>query len=106
MENGKEQVRQEIDSVRSGVTIPYSPEFADMESNTPLLEKLRAATGGTTYPEDDDAVAEAARSGEVYRTGLPSSKSLQPVWYWLLLLTGILLFCDVAVRRIAVDPRE
>jgi uncharacterized membrane protein len=106
MKDGKEVTEEETDSVRSGVTIPYSPEFADMESNTPLLEKLRAATGGTTYPEDDDAVAEAARSGEVYRTGLPSSKSLQPVWYWLLLLTGILLFCDVAVRRIAVDPRE
>ena len=29
------------DSVRAGVTIPYSPEFAEMESNPDLLEKMR-----------------------------------------------------------------
>src|SRR4029077_16001010 len=31
--NGKEVETKELDSVRAGVTIPYSPEFADMESN-------------------------------------------------------------------------
>ena len=30
--------------------------------------------------------------------------SLQPLWSWLVLLAGICLFFDVAVRRIAVDP--
>jgi hypothetical protein len=29
---------------------------------------------------------------------------LQSIWYWLLVLTGVGLFFDVAVRRIAVDP--
>ncbi|HMC67087.1 MAG TPA: hypothetical protein VKI65_19275, partial [Gemmataceae bacterium] len=28
----------------------------------------------------------------------------QPIWFWLVLLTGILLFFDVAVRRIAIEP--
>ena len=31
-------------------------------------------------------------------------QSLQPIWYWLVLLAGVLLFFDVAVRRIAIEP--
>ena len=40
------------------------------------------------------------------REGLPPAKSLQPIWYWLLVLAGILLLFDVAVRRIAVNATE
>jgi Mg-chelatase subunit ChlD len=94
-----------VDSVRSGVTLPYSPEFADLESNTTLLERLREATGGQTYADDDAALAEATRSGEVFRPSLGRVKSLLPLWHWLLFLTGVLLFFDVAVRRLAVDGK-
>ena len=38
--DGKEsEVEEGVDSVRAGVTLPYSPEFADLESNTALLER-------------------------------------------------------------------
>ncbi len=103
--DGKEtgqEVEAGIDSIRSGVTIPYSPEFSDLESNPALLAKLSEMTGGKVFSED--ALAQAAGSGEVFRAGLPLSKSMQPVWYWLLFLTAVLLFFDVAVRRIAVEP--
>jgi uncharacterized membrane protein len=107
----------DVDSVRAGVTIPYSPEFADNESNTTLLEKLRDMTGGKTITEEilakaaspSDPSAEATRAelaGDVFRAGLPQFKNLQPVWFWLVFLTGVLLFFDVAVRRIAVQPAE
>lgn len=107
----------DVDSVRAGVTIPYSPEFADNESNTALLEKLRDMTGGKTIPEEalataaspHDPGAEAKRAElarDVFRAGLPQFKNLQPVWYWLVFLAGVLLFFDVAVRRIAVQPAE
>jgi uncharacterized membrane protein len=96
-----------VDGVRGGVTIPYSPEFSDMESNAPLLEQLCALTSGQVYKDDDAALAQVAASGQVFRlTGLPPSRNLQPIWYWLLLLAGICLFFDVAVRRIAIDLRE
>src|SRR5262249_33014270 len=57
IENGKEVVKEEeheepFDSVRAGVTVPYSPEFADMESNAGLLEELRRMTGGNSYMDD------------------------------------------------------
>jgi uncharacterized membrane protein len=107
VKDGKEVVSEESDSVRAGVTVPYSPEFADMESNAPLLEKLRSATGGSTFGDDDAELARAAASGEVFRrTGLAPSRTSQPIWYWLLLLCGVLLFFDVAVRRIAIDATE
>jgi hypothetical protein len=42
----------------------------------------------------------------VFRSGLPEFRSLQPVWYWLIFLTVILFFFDIALRRIAVQPVE
>jgi uncharacterized membrane protein len=103
--DGKEVEEEEKDGIRSGVTVPYSPEFADLESNTALLEKLRDMTGGKALTETPEALAEAAASGLVFRhSDLPQSRSLQPIWYWLLLATAVLLLFDVAARRIAVEP--
>jgi hypothetical protein len=117
MQNGREEKKEDVDSVRSGVTIPYSPEFADLESNTALLERLRDITGGMTIAEDRLATAAQGRGAEaeqargqlaadVFRPGLPQFKNLQPVWYWLVFYTCVLLFFDIAVRRIAVQPAQ
>jgi hypothetical protein len=92
------------DSIRGGVTLPYSPEFAEMDSNPALLERLRDLTGGTTIPDTAEALTRAADSGQVFRPLTVHHVSLQPIWPWLVLLAGICLFFDVAVRRIAVDP--
>jgi hypothetical protein len=105
--DGKERVIEEgVDSVRAGVTLPYSPEFADLESNTPLLEHLREITDGRTYEDDGEKLAEAAKSGEVFRAAPAQVKSSQPFHSWVLVLAGLLLFFDVAVRRLAFDARE
>lgn len=107
IKNGKqEEVLEPFDSVRAGVTIPYSPEFSDLETNLELLNKLKDITGGQAYTEDEKHLEEVARSGAVFRRGLPRFRTLQPVWYWLVFLAATLLFFDVAVRRIALSPRE
>jgi uncharacterized membrane protein len=103
--NGKVLEREVVtDSVRAGVTIPYSPEFSDMEPNTALMEELREITGGRSYADDESELAQVARSGEVFRPGQAVTKSLQPIWFWLVFAACVLLLFDVAVRRIAVDP--
>jgi uncharacterized membrane protein len=103
--DGKEhEVEEAIDSVRSGVSLPYSPEFAETESNTSLLERIREVTEGQHYDDNDASLTEAARSGEVFRRGPDRVKSLLPLWHWLLFAAGMLLFFDVAVRRIALEP--
>ena len=127
VKNGKEmEVEEGIDSIRSGVTIPYSPEFSEMESNSPLMMKLAEQTGGRVYlekprqkidgqvypdyatvPDGTKTLTEAAASNLVFRReGLPPAKSLQPIWCWLLVMAGVLLLLDVAVRRIAVNAAE
>ncbi len=99
-ENGKKMT----DSVRGGVTVPYSPEFAEMNSNPALLEKLRDITGGAAYAEEDDDLAQAA--GNVFRPLPVAYHSLQPFWYWLVVLAGVGLFVDVGLRRITINPAE
>ena len=89
--------------MRSGVTVPYSPEFADQETNTTLLESLRDRTGGKTYEDNDAALAKTSKAGDVFRAGLARVKSLLPLWHWLLFATGVLLFFDIAARRLALD---
>jgi uncharacterized membrane protein len=121
--DGKDMVIEEgVDSVRSGVTIPYSPEYSDLESNTALLRRLAEMTGGMVYleqprqtvdgkpvpgeeviPAGAPTLDEAVRADDVFRPGLPTVKNMQPVWYWLLFLTGTVLFFDVAVRRISLE---
>jgi uncharacterized membrane protein len=91
-------------SVRAGVTIPYSPEFAEMESNVSLLEHLRQMSGGQSYTETAEALRRTARSGEIFRTVPLSHSSLQTLWPWFVFLAGLCLLGDVAVRRIAVEP--
>jgi len=94
------------DSVRGGVTVPYSPEFADMESNTALLDKLREITGGLAIADDSQDMTRAAQTGEVFRAGQSLTKSMQPIWFWLVLATAVVLFFDIGVRRIAIEPAE
>jgi uncharacterized membrane protein len=110
IENGKEVIKEEereepFDSVRAGVTVPYSPEFADMESNAGLLEELRRMTGGNSYMDDGPTLTDVAASGQLFRQGPPQARSMQPFWHWLVFLAGFVLVADVAVRRIAVEPQ-
>lgn len=100
------EVEEGVDSVRAGLTLPYSPEFADLETDVPLLKRIAEITEGRVYGDDADELAAAINEGALFRTGLPRRKSHQPLWYWLLFLTCILLLFDIAVRRIAMDLSE
>jgi hypothetical protein len=105
--DGKErEIEEGTDSVRAGVTLPYSPEFLDLESNTTLLDAIADLTGGTQYTDDAEALAEAARKGTVFRSPEERSRFSLPFHYWLLFLAAGLLLLDVAVRRLAFDPDQ
>jgi uncharacterized membrane protein/Mg-chelatase subunit ChlD len=90
--------------VRAAVAVPYSPEFADVGANTDLMDRIRRLTDGKPFTED--SLYDVAKSGEVYRKMPLHYQSLQPLWYWLVLLAGLGLVLDVAVRRIAIDPSK
>ena len=88
------------------MTISYSPEFADLETNTALLKTLARITGGEVYSEDAKALKELSASGDLYRAAPEGTRALLPLWYWLVLIVGVGLLIDVGVRRISLEPSE
>jgi uncharacterized membrane protein len=105
--DGKEhEVEEGVDSVRAGVTLPYSPEFSELESNTALLEHLRELTDGKTYEDDEVSLRTAAQSGDLFRPVPDRVRGRQALWPYLVALACLLLLCDVAVRRLAIDVGE
>src|SRR5262245_4863600 len=102
----EEETDRVVDSRRSGVTISYSPEFADLETNSTLLKSLARITGGDVYEEDPEGLKKLASSGDLYRAAPEGTKALLPLWYWLVFMAGIGLLVDVGVRRISLEPGE
>jgi uncharacterized membrane protein len=102
----EEQVREVIDSRRSGVSISYSPEFADLETNSALLKSLARITGGQVHSEEPKELRELAQSGDLYRAAPEGTRALLPLWYWLVFIVGVGLLFDVGTRRISLEPQE
>ncbi len=84
---------------RAALAIPYSPEFAAVKSNEGLLEEIAQRTGGRVLDE-----ASLARADIFSHEQLPIARLPQPLWHWLLYIAAVVLFLDVATRRLAVDP--
>lgn len=107
----------------AGVSVPYSSEFSDRESNIALLDSLSslkpksgqegellegylggADENGNSIPDGIDELL----STNTFRPTLTNAKSVQSMWPLLLLLCGTVFFLDVFVRRVAVqtDPMK
>ncbi len=102
----EDQVREVIDSRRTGMSISYSPEFADLETNSTLLKNLARITGGEVHSEGSQALSELAGSGDLYRAAPEGTRALLPLWYWLVFIVGVGLLFDVGIRRISLEPSE
>ncbi len=82
-------------TIRTGLSIPFSPEYRDLAPNEALLRQTAEITGGRwldTEPEQAD----------VFSHDLPPTEARRPAWEWVvawLLLPAFLL--DVAIRRLA-----
>src|SRR5262249_16348509 len=102
----EEETERVVDSRRTGVTISYSPEFADLETNTTLLKNLARITAGNVYSEEPKALKPVGASGEWSRPAPEGTRALLPLWYWLVFLAAAGLLLDVGVRRISLEPAE
>lgn len=84
-----------LGTVRTGLSVPFSPEYRDLTPNESLLRQVADVTGGRWL---DDGPKKA----EVFRHDLPPTKAKRPVWddvlAWLWLPAFLL---DVSVRRLA-----
>jgi len=81
--------------LRTGLTMPYSPEYRELSANLPLMDQVRSATGGrmlTMDPLIDD----------VFHYKRPITLSRRPIWRETVLWALLPLFLlDVAGRRLA-----
>jgi hypothetical protein len=79
-----------------GFVVPYSPEYKDMGTNTPLLTALAKQTGG-------HAVQAA---GEVFAHDMTVASTERPIWPLLLIALALVLEADIGVRRLRLSGLE
>ncbi len=91
---------KEIGFVQTGVASSYSPEYASLQANPIFLDTLATIGKGEVLP-----VAFDPQKYNVFRRDLPEAVTREPAWPTLLAIALAIFLLDVAVRRIAIDPR-
>ena len=94
----------------AGVTVPYSAEFRDRETNTPLLTTLakmkpKGGESGTVIDGElkKGSVDQMVAAVDTFRRTLPKAISSQDVWPLFLLISACLFLGDIFVRRVQVN---
>ncbi len=92
----------------TGVSVPYSKEYSDRQSNLALLKSMARLepTGGQAGTLSNVSLESGAMDQllemNTFRPTLSTSISIQDVWPLLVLLCGAVFLADVFVRRVAV----
>ncbi|MFO0937009.1 MAG: VWA domain-containing protein [Gemmataceae bacterium] len=94
-----------FDAARAGFAVPYSPEYADLESNPKLLRQISELTDGNVFSDSDD-LGQIAKDKTLFRDAPKTVRSLLPFWFWLVFAAGIVLVFDVGVRRVSLEWTE
>ena len=82
-------------TIRTGLSLPFSPEYRDLVPNEAMLRQVAQITGGRWLDVD-------AEHADIFRHDLPPTEARRDAWAWILawlLLPAFLL--DVSVRRLA-----
>ncbi|MEE8170044.1 MAG: VWA domain-containing protein [Phycisphaerae bacterium] len=85
--------------IRTGVSVAYSREFRELSANESLLQRIVNESPNGRLLDPSPAAA------DVFAHNLPETISRLPIWNLLTRLAVAMFLIDVAVRRIAVDPR-
>lgn len=96
--------------LQTGVSVPYSDEYRELQSNPETLATLAGVTDGQVFSwktrgDGSLDVPRTVANTDVFRRDkfTVPPRSLQDLWPELLWLAALLFLCDVAVRRIAPD---
>ncbi|WP_425614753.1 glutamine amidotransferase [Anatilimnocola sp. NA78] len=94
----------------AGITVPYSAEYRERESNEAILTSLAAyrPKGGAEGkliegPLAKEAVPDLVKQNDTFRRTLQKANSSQDIWPAFLLVAGCLFLADVFVRRVQVN---
>jgi Mg-chelatase subunit ChlD len=80
----------------AGFTVPYSPEFGGLLTDTGFLRQLAGATGGRVL----------TRPAESFDHNLRPADAARPVWPDLIALLIPVFILDVAIRRLRFAPAD
>ena len=94
---GNSNAQSESFSQTTGWTLSYSPEYQRLDSDSDLLLRLAALSGG--------GVA-SANPADAFLHNLNSTRASQPIWQWLLLIAVLLFPFDIAVRRLIITRQD
>jgi len=86
-------------TLQTGLSVAFSPEYRELETNEALLSELSERTGGRLL-----TAAEATAAFDT--ASLPQAEARRPIWAYLIRWMLLLFLLDVAVRRIAINPIE
>lgn len=86
-------------TLQTGLSVAFSPEFRELKSNETLLRELAERTGGRVLTLSEPRAA-------FERAGQLPAEIRRSIWEALLRWMILLFLLDVAVRRIALRPRE
>lgn len=95
--------------IRTGVNVPYSPEFRDRQPNEGLMTAMANLTPAGGQPgkliEDESGrgTLNALLAENPFRHDLPQATSSQDIWHLVVMAACCLFFADVFVRRVNVD---
>ncbi len=96
------------EKLTAGLSVPYSSEYSDRESNNRLLKDLAALEPrGGQIGSFADASLSAANMDQLltqnsFRPTLTNSISIQDIWPFLLMCGTAIFFSDVFVRRVSL----
>lgn len=94
----------------AGVSVPYSSEFRERETNLALLETLArykpqgGEAGALINTNITSTDPEKLTLVDTFRATLARAFSSQDAWHIAALLAACLFLINVAVRRISIDP--
>ena len=86
-------------SLQTGLSVAFSPEYRELETNEALLTEISERTGGRKLTTAGAPTAFDTAS-------LASAEARRPIWEYLIRWMLLLFLLDVAVRRIAINPLE
>lgn len=93
----------------TGLSVPYSKEYSDRQSNLGMLQSLASfqPRGGQPGSVTDVALEKSAMKEllefNTFRPTLSSAISIEDIWPLLVTLCGAAFFADVFVRRVAIS---
>jgi uncharacterized membrane protein len=86
-------------TLQTGLSVAFSPEYRELETNQALLAEIADRTGGRMLTRADAAAAFDTST-------LAQAEARRPIWEFLIRWMLLLFLLDVAVRRIAINPIE